>query len=313
MNPIYEPIEWVNYWVENNQAAQRILIIGDSVARKFWKALNRLLKNQFAVDLIATSCYPRLTHCLSIIENFFADGLEYKYIIVNLGAHHGYKYSTYDSKNEGTAFAEGMIHIFQFLEKKCCQLIVLSGTPEDVFYNKNNLEIQKRNEIIQSIVSKRRKCCYIDIYEQMREENYEYIDGWCHFREDGNSFIVSTLLSNIMEEKFNIIIVDTIKNLIKKLDDAERIYIYGNGKHGKILKKFLELRNHIVCGVVVSRDYIDDDIGLITLEKVEKDATIIVTPMEIEIVRHLTNQRYTYFFLADEVYKYIYMHNEIYS
>ena len=313
MNDIYEPIEWVNYWVENNQAAQRMLVIGDSVARQFRKMLKKQLKDKYAIDLIATSCYPGLNQCLKIIEDFFVCDLEYEYIIVNLGAHHGYNYSTYNNKEEEKRFTQSIVKIFQFLENRCSQLLVLSGTPESAHYNKNNLEIQKRNGILQNICDKKSQYLYIDLYEQMEKENFEYIDAWCHFREDGDCFIVQAILSVIMGEMPRINIITTVKEFQEKLDHVKKIYVFGNGKRGKSLKEYFENKGITLCGVVVSPAYINKDENLITLDMVEDDAAIIVTPMEIDIMRQLTDQKYIHFFLTDKVYEYIYMFNEIFE
>ena len=292
----YEDIEWVNYWIENNNK-KKILIVGDSVARQFRKIINKLLKDEFAVDLIATSCYPGLAKCSKIIEDYFTEGLSYEIIIVNLGAHHGYKYSTRFSKEAEIGFTSSISKIYKFLSKKCKRLIVLSGTPEAALYNDNNLEIMKRNEIMKNICHESGQYQYIDIFGIM-EKKYDYADGWCHFRGDGDCCIAQRLLESIMGEFPQINMVATIKSFWKILENEKKIYIFGNGKRGNALRQYLCNNKFIVCGIIVSPEYRNDDFEPISLENVEKNAIILVTPLEVNIIKSLTENRYKYFFFG---------------
>lgn len=257
-----EDIEWTNcWWSKANEEVDRILLVGDSVIRGVRGELEKLMENQYGVDLFATS--------LNIEDDLFWRHLwlfmetkEYKYkgIIVQYGFHHGFYKKCADSEQDRNDFGAQYLKLLELMKKYCSNIILMTGNSEVYAEQPYRLNEEREREIvcrnrIASIAAEKTGCHVFDMYTIMHkvENDYQYVDAQ-HYVKDADLYIAYELFLFLHKNHF--IGTDNMINIKKKhrdlyykwSDGREKIVIYGAGTNGKrlymMLKKyFYEMEN----------------------------------------------------------------------
>lgn len=198
-----EKIEWINWWIEraNDTTYNRILLIGDSVARDYRKVLNaRMSERGYVVDLLAMS-HSIFDNLYLLGINYYIEvvGAEYRYdyVIFNGGTHHGYSVSCIDQENKQREYCQRLKDILKMLERINDNIITLGGTPENAaFPEAKNSEIEMRNNLLQSVSL---ECGYkfVDLYKRLWDKDLFMRDRY-HYLEAGNEYIAD-IVQGIVE------------------------------------------------------------------------------------------------------------------
>lgn len=317
---IREKIEWLNYWIEDadDEEEKRILLIGDSVARGYRKALNFIMKEEgFVIDLLAMSHSIFDGAFIEAIENYIGAvefHYNYHYVLFNLGAHHGYSATCRENIMVQREYGYRLKTALKILGKLSNDVITVAGTPE----NKkeagvDNREIEVRNCILES-VSKELGYKFIDIYNPFISQEFSMIDRYHYF--DNEYEHMATIIKTSMgfketdTEMKNANRIESLKLLMKILRSVGKVYLYGDGKRGRLLYKFLQHKNCMVRGFIVSdKFYKGEDKGQILLrevvEKIKKEDIIFVTPEERCLWGELSQLNLNYYTLGKRIYIYI--------
>lgn len=314
-----EKIEWLNYWIEDAYKDKtRILLIGDSVAREYRKELNGIFEEEdIAVDLIATSA--------SILDDrikeeilFFLRQNDYKYqtVIFNIGAHHGYWIDCENNEEFRESYEVALNKLFDKIEEIIPTIITVGGTPEKeecIERKLENVEIRMRNRILER-VAQERGYSYIDLYDFTINGRFEYSD-WVHFYGDGDeqiAQIIARYLGKLDAIKSNRVYdIEKFIDLIRE-HDKQKVYIYGAGVKGKLLKYFLEKCEIQIEKFVVSDDHFDNS------EEIEKfssinsqEAFIVVSVEERTVWKELNNKEIEFITMSKDIYTKLKICNEI--
>ncbi len=312
-----ETIEWLNYWIENadddREGEKRVLLLGDSVARDYRKSLNRMLQDEgYVVDLLAMSFSIFDELMIKEISHFIKDvGYHYQYILFNLGTHHGYSIMCKNDEIAQKNYFYILKRIFRLLEETGATIITISGTPENINMNdSNNEEIKARNQILKAF-SLYYNYRFIDLYECLEAKKFLMTDKF-HFLNDGSEYISSVIKKAMGFEKQSVPInmIHSVLDLNKILGDSVHIYIYGDGKRGELLKKYLGILNHKLEGFIVSEEFFQrNNCEHILLEEISDsirdNGIILVTPENKIIWDKLNQMRFPYCTLDKRIYIYI--------
>lgn len=313
-----EKIEWLNHWIESayEERINRILILGDSVARGYRPVLNRLVqKENCVVDLLAMSYSVFDSSLINEIEHFIESiGYRYHYIIFNLGAHHGCSLETRNNKELQNLYFQKLDVIFQLLSKQTSNIIIVSGTPERITDTEaNNDEIQSRNNILES-VSHKYGYTYVDLYSQLYDnKKFPLIDVF-HYNDSGYEYIAYELgkalgfqIKNINSNR-----ISSQKTFVEILRRSSKVYIYGDGKRGKQLHRYLLFFNiKVEEKFIVSNEFYDKEnkqqILLSEIKgKMKIGDIILVTVEDMEVWEVLEQLKLIYYTLGEKVYSFIY-------
>lgn len=313
-----EGIEWLNYWIENAQEEKknRILILGDSVARGYRPVFNRIAqKKDFAVDLLAMSYSIFDPLLLKEILHFMGNiGYEYFYIIFNLGAHHGYALQVKNNEALQELYFQKLDEILCPLSRMTNNIITLSGTPERIGdSNANNDEIRCRNKILESI-SKQYGYKYLDVYSQLCDNDKFPLIDLFHYMDNGYEYIANVLGKELgfLTKNISANRISSLKALTEILKNGKRKYIYGDGKRGEQLYKYLcNLNVEIEEKFIVSDEFYKKgnrfQIALDEIKgRVDGDDIILVTPENIALWENLDHLKLNYYTLSAEIYEFIY-------
>lgn len=204
-----ENIEWFNYWIEEaNKNKQRILLIGDSVARQYRKSLNNILIEEgYVVDIMAMSFYM----CDKLMEEEIVKFVnhseyQYEYILFHLGAHHGYWLNCRDNIFHKEFFKNGVKRILKIVSEKCSNILIISGTPERGKTEKErsqNDEIKIRNKILHDIANEN-EYQYLELYTMILKEHFDYVDSY-HFVRSADEYIANRITETILGGKKRVI------------------------------------------------------------------------------------------------------------
>lgn len=313
-----ERIEWLNYWIEDaDKRKKRILLIGDSVTRQYRKILNTLVTSQgYVVDVLAMS-YNLLDEAIEVeIEHYLKTIIyKYKYIIFQLGAHHGHWICCSYNLLHRKRYAEKAEQVCELIQKYTDRLIIVSGTPErekekDGKKNYNNIEIEVRNDVMKKIAEKK-GFLYVDLYEEIVENKFELIDCY-HFTFQAYEHIAIILMKEIFHIQMQKVAnrISHMINMKNYLDERKdkNLYIYGNGYRGKSLKKYLKKKGYEVTGFAVSEEYFSEQEDNTFCAKdviASEDCFMIVTPEEYDLWRKLCDCGIDYVTLDERIYEYI--------
>ena len=317
-----EQIEWLNYWIEDadEEDKKRVLLIGDSVARDYRKPLNRMLKSEgYAVDLLAMSFSIFDKKFIEEIEHFINTvGYQYQYILYNLGCHHGYSEKCKDSIDLQEDYYHNLEKIFKILERTCGSIISVSGTPENIYIDgSNNEEIEVRNHILK-LFSIDVGYKFVDLYSELKIKNFSMVDKF-HYLDDGYEFIAYMLKKamNFEGETPLANLIVNLKGLLEVLEVTDHIYIYGNGKRGNLLDKYLKLINRNSECFIISDEFYTKECNSRLLKDVQsglrKDDIVLVTPESEKIWGQLKEMNLKYYTLGKNVYMYIEEYVNVYS
>lgn len=318
-----EKIEWLNYWIEDaDQNNERVILIGDSVTRELRKRINIYMKGGgYAVDLIAMSYSIMDDMALEEIKHYFdTTPYNYVFIIYHMGAHHGYHIECAESSKDMIQYGCRIKEILSVLNMYEAKVVSVSSTYERTIDENGNIisnhnsEIEKRNQILSS-VSEEMNIPFLDLNKKIQYQNMQYTD-WCHFYEDCYEYIAKLIIDRFFPdiEYTSSNQIRTVKELREKLDvhKDKKIYIYGNSIRGKNIYRYLEKRGYSFNGFIVSMEYAENMDDVLTINHVNnKDSIIIVTPLDVGIWKELKIGEFNYFSLNSDIYKYIYMDNDM--
>lgn len=313
-----EKIEWLNYWIEsaNEEKTNRILILGDSVARSYRPILNRLVQGEgYVVDLLAMSYSIFDSSLINEIEHFIESiGYQYNYIIFNLGAHHGYSAEIKNNKELQKRYFQILEDILRLLSRQTIHIITVSGTPERIDdAEANNNEIQSRNNILKS-VSCKNGYQYVDLYSQLYDNKMFPLVDLFHFNDNGYEHIAYELgkalgfqIKNINSNR-----ICSPKTLVEILGRTKKVYLYGDGKKGKQLRKYLCFLDVKVEKMFIVSDkfYKKENEQQISLSEIKNKMDIgdiiLVTTEDMEVWEVLEQLKIDYCTLSEKVYSFIY-------
>lgn len=312
-----EKIEWLNYWIEDadNGEKKRILFLGDSVARDCRKVLNRMMEKEgYVVDLLAMS------H--SVFDEYFIEGIQYfinivknsyqyQYILFNLGAHHGYSFKCSENEDVQTEYWNILEKTFKLLGQLCDNILVISGTPENRNdKDSNNDEIEKRNDVLKQAANQA-GLVYVDLYRGIYDKDFSMTDRF-HYLENGYEYMAFIIKLSMGFRTVSIESnkIESVKMLTYMLEKAKRIFVFGDGKRGKLLNRYLKAVGMEVFGVIVSDVYYQQgskiQISLSEIRNRLKTGDIIlVTPEDSGIWEELHNMGANFYTLGKRVYIYI--------
>jgi len=312
-----EKIEWFNYWIEDaNQGKKRILLIGDSVTRQYRKILNNVIATEgYVCDLIATS-HSILDEVLEKELKFFFKTFSYpyKYIVFHLGAHHGYWIECSENSDDKSAYEMKVELLLKLISDNCEQVITLSGTHENAgssiagIEDIHNREIDARNCILKQI-SLKNKYLFIDLNLFMNKGNFGYTD-WCHYERKADEYMANRIAEIILNKEKKEILnqVDGLRELNGILKRYSSIYLYGCGKKGAYVEKYLKLTKREFKGYIVSDQYYQGEEGVIrfsSFNQDEENAIVIVTAGDYQIFQNLHRSKMLYKSLSERLYIYI--------
>ena len=317
---LHEEIEWLNYWIEDaNVEKKRILVIGDSVARRYRNFLNEIVKQEgYVVDLIATSRSMLDVVLNKEIENYLLmANYKYEIVLYGLGAHHGYWIQCSNDELSIKLYKESIqVHI-NILKRYTHTIVILSGTPERELSDKgeltanHNIEISARNKILKDIAEEY-GYQYYDLFKYIKEKNVKYVDLF-HFNEEG-CLRISCKLAGIVLGKDKRIEFKNINHFrefetyIKTcINYKKNIYIYGNSSRGKTLMRYMiQAHEYDITGFIVSKEFYEEKEKILLLESVDKDNSIIIETIDDYVVwNNLQNYGVEWVRLDKMIYKVI--------
>lgn len=305
-----EKIEWLNYWIQDaDKDKARILLIGDSVAREYRKELNEIFeKKNMVVDLIATSATildDRIeTEILMLLKQ---NNYNYQAAVFHIGAHHGY---WIDCENDGEfrkKYEAELNNLFDRIEEIIPTIITVGGTPEkeeDIERKLENIEIRRRNKILEKVASKR-GYVYIDLYDYAIKGNFEYSD-WVHFYGDADEYFAQIIAGHL--GIFDMVNSNRVYNLEKFIalireHDNQKIYIYGAGAKGKLLRDFLERCRIRIENFIVSDDHFDNSEKIERFSSINRqDIFIIVSIEERTVWKEISKKEIEFITMSKDIY-----------
>lgn len=307
-----ERIEWLNYWIEDaDKDKTRILLIGDSVARQFRKELNEALEEKdIVVDLIATSASVLTDRIESEILSFLdLNDRKYEAVIFNIGAHHGYWIDCENDEKIRKRYKVALNNLFSKIEEIIPIIIAVGGTPEKeegIERKLENKEIRRRNSILESVALKR-GYSYIDLYGYTIKNKFKYSD-WVHFFGDAYEHFAQEIVKYLGE--LDIIESNRVYNAEEFIDEIrehskQKIYIYGAGVKGRILREFLIKCGIQIEGFIVTDEYFENNY-LENTKKIseinEKNILIIVSIEERTIWKEICNKEIEFITMSKDIY-----------
>lgn len=314
MKETREEVEWLNYWIQdaNDRDKKRILLLGDSVARGYRRTLNTMLQTEHcAVDLLAAS-YSVLDHSLlEELEHFVSTiGYDYQSIVFQMGFHHGYWVKCKENKEDYDAYYRQLEKILNVLQKLNCNMITVSSTPENTNYpDANNEELKVRSSILQN-VSEKYGYPFVDLYHTLYDNKEFAMADIVHYEEKGYEYIAHRI-SNALGfscEKIESNRIHFMNMFTEILKNTRHIYLYGDGKKGKILYDYLHSLNVLTQEqyIVSEEFYQKDHEKQVLLNKIKEnlDANdlIFVTIEEHKLWEKLKHINIRYYTLSDGLY-----------
>lgn len=309
-----ESIEWLNYWIEdaNNLDKKRILIIGDSVARDCRTILNKIVqKENFVVDLLAMSYSIFDIALIEEIEHFIKSIVyKYQFILFNMGAHHGHSIKCKMDKQVQKEYYQKLESIFIILEKFCNNILTIAGTPENMNNtDSDNIEIETRNQILKAVAQKY-NYKFVDLYKLLSVKNFPMMDRF-HYTECGYEYMANTIYEALGFHHRNYVSnrIDSLTIFLQTIKDVQKIYIYGDGKKGKLLHDFLII-SHLNMSdryIVSDRFYINEKKQVMlndAIRNMSVNDVILVTLEDNDVWQRIESLNINYFTFSKNFYIY---------
>lgn len=214
-----EDIEWSNFWFDkaNQNAGQRILLVGDSTARMVRSRLAKALS--LPVDLFGTSSGLHDALFCSQIDAFFECGRRYDVIFVQLGNHSrinqdGNPYEATDYERYERDLRALITFLKQFSDRIILETVFFCVHPLGKFSawleRFTRVKLEKYDETINSNTRQKnaviRKVAaelgteLLDINDIMMKGNYMRIDH-IHFERRAVHTIVGIMCQKLQEHK----------------------------------------------------------------------------------------------------------------
>lgn len=311
-----EKIEWMNYWIEDaNEKKERILLIGDSVIRQIRTKMNSMCYPKgYVVDIIAMSYNIFDDMLKKELEHFFENSLYfYKYIIFNLGFHHGSHINCKTDSSVYLQYEEKLVNVLSLIAKNCSHVIAVTGTPEKI--TAYSEEIFVRNNILKDVATEF-GYSIVDWFDNMEKSEFRLVDR-CHYTRTADEYMANQILKIIFQENRSEIlnICSDLKSFNDRLNSVKRIFIYGYGIRGRTIEKYLSMHNRKIEGFIVSNKYYIEAEYIYRLENIKRsdNTLIIVTPEDYDIYQKLNSEDMEYISLLDRVYIYMEEFVEAYS
>lgn len=216
-----EKTEWSNFWYDQANVAgnKRMLLVGDSIARQYRRALSE--KVNCAVDLFGTSAALRDSLYWDQWQCFFKNGL-YKYEIIFcwVGNHSRLNergdgfFQEYDYKR----FYHDFSHLIVECEYHACRVIVLSTfhiykwrkynndierirrkigfKPKETLNDAENVVVEEKNRIMRK-VAEEHNLLFCDIDSVLMSSKYWHVD-FIHYIPESNAFVADYLSKQIL-------------------------------------------------------------------------------------------------------------------
>lgn len=192
MIPNREYVEWLNFWFDNGneQRNDRILLIGDSIARDYRGPLAQLTKRP--VDFFATTTNISDDKFFETLEFFFSyKEYRQKKAQIQIGVHDidGVAKAVRSNSIEEweKSYEKLVTNVLKYIHDLTIALTTPIVVQDDLskINDKINNEIIKRNEIAKKIAGKY-KLKVNDLYSLMLNEPHR---DWAHFPKEGSEKI----------------------------------------------------------------------------------------------------------------------------
>ena len=187
-----EPIEWTDVWMPNSNKSDlpRVMLIGDSITRGYYAAVEEKLKGKAYVARFTTSKAIGDPALLAEIATFLA---QQKFAVVhfNIGMH-GWAYTEAEYKRHFPALVEA-IH----QAAPTSNLIWAATTPvrKDREGGFNNARIVVRNRIASQYAASRQ--IVIDNLHELMSRNTGLYSDDVHFTKEGSGILATQVASEI--------------------------------------------------------------------------------------------------------------------
>lgn len=215
-----EQTEWCNFWYDqaNIQVDQRILLVGDSVARQVRRTLSETL--QCPVDLFGTSAALRDQMYWDQWECFFKNRLySYNAIFIWVGNHSRMSEDgkSFFSEYDYHRFENDFIYLVEQCQLHSSKIIILTTLhmfksrkynndierirrklgikPIEYLNDDENVVVEGKNRIMKA-VSRKYNLSFCDIDACLMASNYWHVD-FIHYIPESNVF-VSEILKNLL-------------------------------------------------------------------------------------------------------------------
>lgn len=211
-----EATEWSNFWYDqaNVQGANRILLVGDSLARQYRRALSE--KMMCPVDLFGTSAALRDSMFWDQWQCFFKNGLyEYGTIFCWVGGH-----SRMDEMGQGffqeydyQRFYHDFTRLIVECKSRAPRVVVLSTfhivkwrkynheierirrklclKPKEYLNDEENVVVENKNKIMKA-VAEEHNLPFCDMDAIMMQSKYWHVD-FIHYIPESNPFVAECL------------------------------------------------------------------------------------------------------------------------
>ena len=114
--------------------------------------MNTLLE-EYDIDFIGSSASLEDRAIYDTCGAFFKQKTKYILVLLNIGAQHGFYLNTKDKDEDRMRFTDACCQFFEYIQKKCPTLCLLTATPnskkgeETILDENKNKEISSRNEV----------------------------------------------------------------------------------------------------------------------------------------------------------------------
>ena len=191
-----EAIEWCDVWVMGaNQAnLPRVLVIGDSIAKSYYPAVEKAFKGQAQCARLATSksiCDPAFLRELGLV----LDDYTFSVIHINNGLH-GWDYSEDD-------YAKALPAVLDFFRAHAKEAKIVWANTTPVRKGKavsevdpKTTRVQERNRIAGKI-AETRALPVTDLYAVVAEHPEYFSEDGVHFNADGQRALAEKVIAAI--------------------------------------------------------------------------------------------------------------------
>ena len=172
-----EGTEWCDIWIPKatDQKLPRVLLVGDSITKGYYKATENYLKGNANCARFATSACVSDPAFFAQLEAMFSH-YDYGVVHFNNGLH-GIEYTEEE-------YRKGYEKALQFIRKKSpkAELVLALSTPLQSTSNKNNLNprIDERNRIVRELAQK--YGATINDLHAISKDHPEYYKDPYHFK-----------------------------------------------------------------------------------------------------------------------------------
>jgi hypothetical protein len=183
-SPRWESIEWSDIWVANadDDSLPRVLLVGDSIARGYYGAVETELRGKASCARYTTSKFAGHSDFLAELT-ILLDAFDFDVIHINNGLH-GWDYSEDE-------YAQALPRLLEVLNERApdAKVIWASTTPvrsrtDAARFDELNARVQERNRMASDLMQARGMPVH-DLYALMEPAPEHYAPDGVHFNEEG--------------------------------------------------------------------------------------------------------------------------------